>query len=88
MATPEPPADLIQLRRDFLAAEAAHAELCQATGAEAEHDQEHRDRVTAAFNTMAELAVAIAHHDWWHGAGNRVEAEKVLRDTAGRAAAA
>ncbi len=82
MAIPEPPADLIQLRRDFLAHEARHAALCQATTPGQERDDTHEARTRDAFNDMAEAAAAIARHGWWAGAGNRVDAEKVLRGVA------
>lgn len=81
MAIPEPPADLIALRRDFLAHEARHTELCRAT--DGEHDEDHHTRVAEAFTAMAETAAAIARHGWWNGADNRYDAEKVLRAAAG-----
>lgn len=79
----EPPADLVQLRRDFLAQESRHTELCQVTTPGSEHDDAHETAVREAFNVMAETAATIARHGWWDGAGNRVEAEKVLRAAAG-----
>lgn len=81
MAIPQPPADLVQLRRDFLTLEARHTELCRAT--DGEHDENHHASVAEAFTAMAETAAAIARHDWWNGADNRYDAEKLLRAAAG-----
>lgn len=83
MATPEPPEDLIALRREFLAQEARHTELCRATTPGQERDDAHEAQVRKAFNATAEAAAAIARHGWFDGAPNRYEAEKALRAAAG-----
>lgn len=80
MPIPEPPADLIQLRRAFLAAEAHHVEVCAQTPAGAEADEQHKVQEMASFAAMRDLSLLIFVHPWWRTAGNRVEAEKALRD--------
>lgn len=80
--TPEPPADLIELRRRFVAAEAEHTRLCRDATAEQDRDPAYQARVTEAFNASAELAAAIADHRWWQTVPNRVDAEPVLRAAA------
>lgn len=83
MAVSEPPADLIQLRRDLSALEARRAELCRATPPDALHDDAQLVRLAAAFSAMTETADAIARHRWWAHAGNRPAAEETLRAAAG-----
>lgn len=83
MPISEPPEDLIALRREFLAQEARHAELCRATAPDAERADAHRAQVAEAFNAMAETAATIARHGWFAQADNRYDAEKALRAVAG-----
>lgn len=86
--TAEPPADLIDLRREFLAAEHDHAALCAqwppaadiAGGADV--DVALTVRTDAAHARMQDAAVAIHEHPWWREAGNRADAEKTLRAAA------
>lgn len=84
--TADVPADLIKLRRQFLAAEAEHTRLCRETTSDAEQDPEHHAAVRDAFTTMSGLAVTISSHGWWATVGNRVDAEKALRAAASNGA--
>lgn len=85
MADTDIPADLIELRIAFLAAENRHAEVCRdETGT----DEERKTREKAAFDAMAELALAIHRHPWWDAVGSRYAAEVRMRQAAREAMAA
>jgi hypothetical protein len=67
MATFDVPADLVQLRRDFVAADAAWG------------DATDRDTAQEAYQKAGSLAEAIQDHPWWgECGGNRFEARMAL----------
>jgi hypothetical protein len=67
--TYEPPADLVQLRRDFNAAEAEWGAAGQ---------RGDQDAATAAYRDVQRLTGALQRHEWWTTVENRFEARMAL----------
>ncbi|MEU8151810.1 hypothetical protein [Nonomuraea sp. NPDC048901] len=88
MADYDPPADLIQLRRDFLAAEArlsaagrempSHAAV--AAGEAEPATEEQREAWRALDAERRRLAVAIQEHPFWGTVDDPKAARKALDD--------
>lgn len=83
------PPDLIELRRDFLAAEETLRQLGAAQPAptaiaagEAELSDEQREEWDAAQAEAQRLAGEIHRHDWWDGVDNRHDAWMALQQAA------
>jgi hypothetical protein len=83
------PEDLLQMRRDFLAAERRLSELGEAMPAptaiaagEAEVPDEQREEWWTVQAECRRLAVGIQTHSWWASVDNRQKAERALRDAA------
>ena len=70
MATYSIPNDLLQLRRDF---QAANAQWAAATD---------RDTAQAAYEDAGRLAEALQDHEWWGTVENRFQARMALLDAA------
>jgi hypothetical protein len=69
------PDDLVQLQRDFLAAEDRWRE------AAARGDDE---AVGAAYRAAHDAALALHRHPWWDTTETRYQARMALREVAGR----
>jgi hypothetical protein len=86
---PDVPADLIELRHSFLAADRQCATVAERmpTGPQVLAGTRPSEQDTAelaeARAHRLDLAMRISAHPWWDTAGNRVDAEKVLRQQAG-----
>ena len=85
----EPPAQLVQLKRDFLAAEERRREVGQAMPAptavaagEATITEDQREAWQAACAESARLAEAIHRDDWWGTVDNRHSADMALLEAA------
>lgn len=85
MAEYEPPADLLELKRAFLAAEALRAEVGKALPAatdvaakEADIPEEQRQEWDQACAESTRLAVELHRHPWWGSVDNRHEADTQL----------
>ncbi|MDP4501092.1 hypothetical protein [Nonomuraea turcica] len=85
----EPPSDLIDLRKAFLASEAMLAELRQTHPAptaiaagEAELSDDQRVEWAAALDELRRLAEEIGRHAWWAQVDNRHSAWMALRRAA------
>lgn len=85
----DPPADLLELKRDFLAAEIRLAALRQAQPAataivagEAELTDEQRVEWAAAMDETRRLAEDIHRHPWWAGVDNQHSAWMALQKAA------
>lgn len=63
------PPDLLELKRDFLAVEAAMPGL-------------EGEEWTAAYQRSQDLALAIHRHKWWKDVGNRHSAWMALQQAA------
>lgn len=90
MAEYSPPEDLLQLRRDFVAAEERLSELGRAMPSEAAVRAQEAEPPTegqrqawaAAQGECRRLAVQIQPHPWWATVDSRQAAERALRDAA------
>jgi predicted phage gp36 major capsid-like protein len=90
MADYDLPPDLLQMRRDFLAAERRLSELGRAMPSEAAvraqeaepPTEEQRRAWAAAQDECRRLAVQIQTHPWWATVDSRQAAERALRDAA------
>lgn len=71
----DPPADLVQLRRDFLAVNAAWAAAVD------------RGAAQSAYEEAGSLAEAIVDHEWWGTVENRFNARMALLAAANQAPA-
>jgi hypothetical protein len=85
----DPPADLLSLKRNFLAAEEHLAELRQTHPAptaiaarEAELTDEQRVEWAAAWDESRRLAEEISRHAWWAQVDNRHSAWMALQQAA------
>ncbi len=89
MAEYQPPAGLLQLKKDLLASEAARREIGEAMPAptavaagEAEIPDELRRRWDDACAESARLAVEINRHPWWDTVDSRHAADVALMELA------
>lgn len=85
LADYEPPADLLELKRAFLAAEVKRREVGQAMPAptavaakEAELSDEERQAWKDACDESGRLASEIHRHPWWETVDNRYDADMQL----------
>ncbi|MEU4576591.1 hypothetical protein [Nonomuraea sp. NPDC023979] len=89
MTAYEPPADLLDLRKAFVATEAQLANLRQAhpsptaiAAGEAELTDEQRVEWAAALDESRRLAEEIHRHSWWATVDNRHSAWMALQSAA------